>query len=908
MSQTPPPVLPQVNRALERKIDRARWAGLFEQLWLRVWIIAAVAAVFALVSFAGLWENLSKPTHIATLVAFAAALVAGLVYAGPLRWLTRDQALRRIEAVSGIPHRPASSYEDTLSSTEATNPETATLWNAHRARMLALMQRLRVGPPRPRTHRFDPFAVRSLLVLAALAVAGLSWGSIGERLKSAFDFGAAALATARLDAWVSPPAYTARPPVMLADGAKPLDPNAAAAAKAGKPIEVPVNSALIARLSGVENAHLALEVLTDGAKEPQRIEPQPPAASNNALTARDSAELRYDLKSNASVRVLSGSTELAAWKVAVIPDALPVIEMSKRPEVTPRGSMKLTYKVKDDYGVSSAEAKLERVAPKAADPAKAWAQPEALKGPRWPKERPPQLTLKVPPGNVKEGEASTYLEFGSHPWSGQRVQLTLEAKDVAGQVGRSPTIEIMLPQRRFTKPLARAVIEQRSKLVEDHRYRDQVVTALDALTMEPEGFIDDHRVYLGLRTASYRLQGDRTRLGMKSVIKQLWDVALKIEDGDLSDAEKALREAQEKLSKALEEGASEEEIKQAMQELRDAMNNYMEQLAKDQGEQQPFDGQNQDMQSMTQQDMQRMMDNLEQMAKNGSREEAQQMLSEMRDMMERMQQGKQDKEQAEKNEEMLKLMDELGGVVGDQQKLMDETFKERREQGRAPKNPMQKDQQRFGAENNDGPQQRGERGAKSGQRRGQGQGEKGQQGGESQGQGQQQGQGGEEGEGQRGQGQEGRQGLSQRQRQLRDRLQQLQKSLSEKGGQPSEQLDGAKQSMESAESSLGRGDLENATDDQARALDQLRQGAQQMAQEMLKNMPQRMGQNGDTPRDPLGRPQRSQGPDLGTAVKVPQQIDMQRAREILEELRRRLGDAQRPAMELDYLERLLKRF
>ena len=89
---------------------------------------------------------------------------------------------------------------------------------------------------------------------------------------------------------------------------------------------------------------------------------------------------------------------------------------------------------------------------------------------------------------------------------------------------------------------------------------------------------------------------------------------------------------------------------------------------------------------------------------------------------------------------------------------------------------------------------------------------------------------------------------------------------------------------------------------------QLRQGAQSMAKEMMKNMPNRVGQNGDTPRDPLGRPQRSQGPDLGTAVKVPEQIDMQRAREILEELRRRLGDAQRPAMELDYLERLLKRF
>jgi uncharacterized protein (TIGR02302 family) len=894
---SPPPF---VNRAFERKVRRARWAALFEQLWLRVWIVAAVAAVFALVSLAGLWDHLGKTAHIAVLGGFAIAAFAGLFYAGPLHWLTRDQALRRIEAVSGVPHRPASSYEDTLSS-EAASPATATLWAAHRLRMLGLLQKLRVGPPRPRTHRFDPFAVRALLVLGLVALAGLSWDSVGERLKSAFDFGHGALATARLDAWISPPPYTARPPVMLADGAKPVA-DRATQADSGKPVDVPVNSALIARVSGMEDANLALEVLPARAKASYRVEAD---AKKNAV-ARDAAELRFELKENATVRVLSGSSELASWQIAIIPDALPSIEISKTPEVTPRGSMKLTYKVKDDYGVAAAEAKLARVKPKTSDPAKAWAMPEALKGPRWPKERPPQLTLKVPPGNVKEGEASTYIEFGSHPWSGQRVQLTLEAKDVAGQLGHSPTIEITLPQRRFTKPLARAVIEQRSKLVDDHRYRDQVIAALDALTMEPEGFIDDTRVYLGLRTASYRLQGDRTRGGIKSVIKQLWDVALKIEDGDLSDAEKALREAQEKLSKLLEEGASDEEIKAAMQEMRDAMNNYMEQLAKDQGEQQPFDGQNQDMQTMSQQDMQRMMDNLEEMARNGSREEAQQMLSEMRDMMERMQQGKQSAEQQQKNEEMLKLMDELGNVVGDQQKLMDETFKERRDQGRRPNNPQQKDQQRLGAPNNMGPQQRAERGDKNGQRRGQrGQGEQGQQGGEQQGEGQP-GEGSEQG--QQGQGQGGREGLSQRQRTLRDRLGQLQRGINEQGAQPSEQLEGARESMQAAQDALGRGDLETATDEQARALDQMRQGAQQMAQQMLQNMPGRMGQNGDTPRDPLGRPQRSQGPDLGTAVKVPEQIDMQRAREILEELRRRLGDAQRPAVELDYLERLLKRF
>ena len=55
---------------------------------------------------------------------------------------------------------------------------------------------------------------------------------------------------------------------------------------------------------------------------------------------------------------------------------------------------------------------------------------------------------------------------------------------------------------------------------------------------------------------------------------------------------------------------------------------------------------------------------------------------------------------------------------------------------------------------------------------------------------------------------------------------------------------------------------------------------------------------------PSGR----KGPDLGTSVKVPDEIDMQRAREILEELRRRMGEPTRPQSELDYIERLLRRF
>jgi uncharacterized protein (TIGR02302 family) len=528
----------------------------------------------------------------------------------------------------------------------------------------------------------------------------------------------------------------------------------------------------------------------------------------------------------------------------------------------------------------SAEAKIKKakVKKKPADPSKAWARTNELKGPRPPHERPPAITLRLPRGETKEGQ--TYIDFGPHPYAGREVVMTLEARDVAGNIGHSKPIHMVLPQRRFEKPLARAVIEQRAKLMDDPRYRDQVLRALDALTIEPEGFIDSASIYLGLRTAYRSLQRNDSRAGINNVVDGLWELALRIEDGDLSDAERALRDAQDKLAEALEKGAPDSEIEQLMQDLRDALNKYVEQLAKNSKDQMPPEGLDPNNQQLSQQDLERMMQNLEDMAKAGSREQAQQMLSQLRDLLERLQSGQQSQKEAQRGQMMMKKLDELGNIVGQQQRLMDETDRENRRQAqRAPGGAQPGDQGQRGR-----PQQ--------GQQGQQGQGQRGQSGQQ----------------GQRGSGQQqAGKGLSEQQRQLKEELERLRKSLDELGAK-SEELEGAREAMENAERSLEQGDTNSALGDQSSALEQMREGAKKMAEGMQQGGASRYGQNGEQQRDPLGRPQRFQGPDAGNSVKVPDEIDMQRAREILEELRRRLAQPARPTMELDYFERLLRRF
>jgi uncharacterized protein (TIGR02302 family) len=882
---------PALTRAFARKVRLSTWALFFERLWPRLWLLIGVVALFAGLSLTGMWPTLSPLVHQAALAAFTIVAVAAVIYAARAPWPTRDEAVRRIERRSDVPHRPASSYEDTL--TEQTgNPETVALWQAHRQRLTRAIQRLKVGNPSPRADRFDPFAVRALALLLLLPAGLLVTGSFSDRLASAFRFASGDLRPGtRVDAWVTPPPYTAVPPVLLADGSE----TGKKAEDKRKLFEVPERSLLTLRGTGFGKSGVSLEVLSDGAPEAVRIASDPPKTGDTSGIA----EIRYELKKAARIRALSGATELATWTFNVIPDQLPKITLDKNMDRTPRGSMKLAYKAEDDYGIASATAKLRQIRPKPADPKKAWAAAAPLKGPRLPLERPPILALKIPHPGAKTVEGSTLLELGSHPWAGQKVELWLEATDVGGQIGKSASVEMVLPARRFKKPLARAVIEQRRKLSEDSRNRPTVARALAALTLEPEGFIETNGIYLGLRSVYHRLEREGSRTAIQESIDQLWHLALSIEDGALSDAERALKDAQDKLSDALQKGADDKEIDRLIAELKNKLNDYLKEMQKNADKDgDPGDKSDDDQQQLGQNDLDQMMKDLERNAKEGSREEAQKMLNDLRELMDRLQaETKESRAENQRAKDMMKKLGQLDGLADKQKQLMDETFGEQKKQQGSMEGGNQDDP--SGQESQNGKQGKQGKGSQKSQKGGR----PDQEGGGQIGEGQQGEDGQNPGERQRDKGD-----LADRQAQIRKQLDQLKKDLDQLGAGDPDKLGKADEAMGKAEDSLKNKDFEEAAEQQGEALEQMRQSAKQMAEQMQKNAQQKMGRGGDTPRDPLGRPQRSQGPDLGTSVKVPDAIDAQRAREILEELRKRSGESLRPPSELDYIDRLLKRF
>ncbi|WP_084327367.1 TIGR02302 family protein [Salinarimonas rosea] len=843
---------------LDRLVRRAGLALLWERAWPALWAPLAVAIAFLSVSWLGLWIGVPPTWRMAGAGLFGLAFLVSLVplarLALPGGRIGRAAALARLDRSSGLPHRPASTFEDSLA-IGAGDEGSRALWALHRARAERALGALRAGTPRPGMARRDRYALRGAGVLVLAASAFVAGPEIGARVGAAFDWRAPLPAAPdyRIDGWIDPPLYTRRPPLMID------------LASGGAHVRVPAGSRVVVRVAGRADAQIeavgGLVAIEDDkpARTPVAVGDAPAGA---ALAAPAIVESRFRLDGDGELSVRTGLVPDGILSLEAIPDTPPTIRFAGPPEPGQRGVMTLRYEGGDDYGIARVVGDVRRGDMRRGD---------VRRGEGAPVGRtlvpPPTLDLPVPSA-AADGPVAEEIDLTEHYWAGAPIDLALVATDDAGQEGRSETVSTTLPQRPFFDPLARALVEQRRNLVFAPDDRRRVQVALDALLIEPARFTPEWGVFLGLRAASSRLREAEDDADLVALADWLWEMAVQIEDGDLSQAQRDAIAAAERLEEAMERDAPQDEIDQLMAELREAMDRMLRELAEqmmreEQNREQADLPPDAETQTLSRQDLDRMMEALEEAMREGDTARAEELMNQLRDIMRNLQTARPDSRMSDPMaREMDRQMNELDELMRGQSELRDETFQD---------------------------------------------GQQGQQGQERQ-QGQQ--------------GQEGQQGgsLSERQQALRERLQDLQRSMRELGMEGEEGLSDAEQAMRDAEGALGEGDQGQAVDDQGRALEGLQRGMQGMAQQMQEMMgegqgeqagqPGRPGQRGRADAradDPLGRPTRGRDFSDGD-VRVPEagESAAQRARRIMEELRDKLGDPTRPRDELDYFERLLR--
>ncbi len=765
---------------------------------------------------------------------------------------SRIEALARLDET--LPGRPIQALMDDQA-IGATDADSVALWHTHKARMAQRASTAKAVKPDLRLASRDPYALRyaALLALVVAVLFGSFWriGSVAEMTPGT----AVAGQGPTWEGWVEPPRYTGLPTLYLAD-------------QSGPTLSVPQGSNITLRFYGEVGAHSLTETSS--------------VLGTEAATAPEQ-EFVVDRSGQLRIEGPAGRD----WTLDVVGDTAPRISVAGVAEAEAGGQMKLPFQSSDDYGVVSGSALIELDLAAVDRRYGLTTEPE-------PREVI-QIELPMPiTGDRADFTEDLIEDFSQHPWAHLPVRITLMARDAADQQSESEPYLTALPARRFFDPLAAAVIEQRRDLLWSRDNGARVAQVLRAVSHRPEDLFRSDTAYLRLRVLLRRLE-TFTEYGLKQpqqeeIAQALWDLAVLIEDGTLADALERMRRAQERLTEAMQNGASDEEIAELMQELREATQDYLQQLQRlaqqngEDGERQQ--GQNGESMQMTQDDLQAMMDRIQELMEQGRMAEAQQALEEFQQMMENMRvtQGQGQGGQSEGQQ----AMEGLAETLREQQGLSDQAFRDLQEQF----NP----------------------GAQSGES----QGNEGRSGGMGRGQ-SHEGQGGQgQDSDQAGEGQSGQGNLADRQQALRDELRRQEQGLpgagTPEGEAARDALGRAGRAMDEAEQALRGDDLAEAIDRQSEAMEALREGMRSLGEALAQNQQNQPGQGAQegeaqaNNRDPLGRNPGAAG-SISTEENLLQGEDVyRRARELLDEIRRRTGESDRPTIELEYLKRLLERF
>lgn len=864
-------------RHLGWKLVLARFALAWERLWPALWPAAGIGGAFLALALFDILPQLPVWLHGVILALFAAAL--GYAIWRGVRSLAlpgADAGQRRIETSSGLLHRPLALLRDRLAAGNE-DPATRFLWRLHRLRTIERIRGLRVGIPSPGLARRDPWALRGLLIVVLAIGFTVAWGDGRNRIARALAPGVGGIVKgpAVVDVWITPPAYTGHAPIFLTAGrdrredGKPAPLLASAggvpATGTAGPIPIPEGSAVLAQLSGGWGTPRI--VIGDTDSEFKSV-----AEGTYKLTATLGASPKVK-----EISVIQGGRRIGSWPVYLVPDQPPQVSFGEEPGGSARGALRIQLEGNDDYGF--AEAKLyirrARVGGKEVKEKIPGLDLEHKKGEKEDKEAEKKAKeaeeamlakrnvvevrdLPLPGSSVKDIKETSYHDLTAHPWAGLKVYVQIVAKDAAGQTAVSDSVAITLPQRFFRHPVAKVLVAMRKRLTDDPASREDIQDQLTNLTTIPEAYDNDTVVFLALEAMANMLANQPGFDTVVEVQKMLWETALRLEDGKLSQAERRMREIQKKLMEALKNKAPNAEVQKLMRELQQAMSQFLREMMKGMKNlpnwARPFDPNSQYLSS---QDLQRMLDRARELAMTGNMDAARQLLSMLREMLENLRSGRfaMGRPRGQQQSQAWRMLQQLQDMMRRQQELMDESHRQSQQGLRDGEPPSSQDGAR-------------------------------------------------------------------RQGDLRKQLQEMLRQFGEMMGKVPKTLGDAELQMREALEALRKNRPGEATGPQGKALENLRRGLGQMAQQFMRRFGQGRARGrgrgrgffgrrpGQVPfaYDPLGRQLPNTGMTSSDDVDIPDESETQKAWEILQELRRRAGEIGRPEVEMDYLERLLRRF
>ena len=241
----------QPDTSPDSKLNRLRVKAAlvlcFERLWPLLLPVLLLGALLASLSWLGLFQFLPRWLHLGITGLFVLCLGFALSRFRHFR-LPDDQTVNsRIERENGLQHSPLQLEQDQPVS-QTDDPVALALWSEHRKRMAAKSASLHGFLPHPKIPQLDPYGLRSIVILLFASTAAYSLSPTSGSIRDVWNPPAGfAGPEGRVDAWITPPAYTGKAPVFLS-----------AQNEATKPVNVPQGSILSIQIHGSTRNQLTL--------------------------------------------------------------------------------------------------------------------------------------------------------------------------------------------------------------------------------------------------------------------------------------------------------------------------------------------------------------------------------------------------------------------------------------------------------------------------------------------------------------------------------------------------------------------------------------------------------------------------------------------------------------------------
>jgi len=811
----------QALRRIKRLYFSGFWALLAERiiqhLWRPVLWISGFAALWLFDLVSGLGIGLQWTVSITFYLGLGVLIWRDVLR---FRWPRRSDIERRIEDKAALAHRPLSTLTDTLSNPE--KAQTKELWQKRKKALLPLVDKLISFAPAPDLARRDPYGLRYIIPFIALiaVIMAARQDAITPRLQNGLLPPVTALedGSNAYTLWLTPPEYTRQKQnILQAD----IDEDMPLALPEGTMLKIIAQKRFPAGAPALKTGDntYPLEKLEEDGK---------------------TFALEMKVPEGKKLTLSEMMIPRASWHYRLRPDNPPQLSVQDAPKTLRNAALQFFFTMLDDYGVETLSMDID-ISPEVGEK---------------PLGKPVSETRSVmSPSNAEFHFAPVY-DLSAHPWAGLPAEFTFTAYDHLKQESKSETIKITLPERDFEHPAAKALIEVRKKLawspLADYRV---LATEVEDILVQPNLYQGDFKIFLALRSAASRLAyaNPPSEEVAYSLMRLLWDTALRLEDGNLSLAARDLRQAQLDLERAMNDPqTSDEDISRLMAELREKMSNYMREMMREmqkrmaRGEMDTSPMSPENMGRMiTPQVMEQMMRQMEENMRSGNQQDAREMLSRLQNLLDMMNPSMQ--MALPKDMQMMQdTIKGMGEVLQKQKQLKSETENLAENMGDLPQSSAE---------------------AK---------------------------------------------GKQTEQDALRYTLGQLMLEADEVLGKIPGNMGEAEQAMRRSGEALGQGSAQSALPQQEQAIEALEEAQRQMASSLAQRYQQMTGFAMSGGRyDPLGRPYGMENDPNGAPgnyVEIPGPGEIKRAQEILDLLRRRSGELNRPREELDYFRRLLKRF